>query len=163
MTTTPSARAETTASRQRTPSGGARQRNHGADHPGCGTLLPWDRGCQRWTSAELLRRAAAEVVHMRDADGEWMLCHMRRHRDMYRRRTDHRNTYIATVEGWRQQDFDSKVASAESFGRYLGWSEKEVSQEAALQWNLLRQQLALAVLFVYGAIGRSAAKSGVPL
>lgn len=124
--------------------------DHRADHPGCRALFPWDRGCKRWTNDELLRRARTEAALMQNEDRGWMMSHMLQHRDHYRRRTGHCNSYIAAVEGWRERDFDSEVASAEVFGRHANLSEVEVAHEAALQWNLKRQQLALTVLFAYG-------------
>ena len=123
MATDPSVDNETATDQHHAAAGPTGQRNHSTDLLGCGALLPWDPSCKRWTTTELLRRASAEVVAMRNVDREWMVGHMLEYRDHYRQWTGHRNAYIAAADGWREHDFNSKVASAESFGIHLGWSD----------------------------------------
>ena len=97
MATDPSVDNETATDQHHAAAGPTGQRNHSTDLLGCGALLPWDPSCKRWTTTELLRRASAEVVSMRNVDREWMVGHMLEYRDHYRRWTGHRNAYIAAA------------------------------------------------------------------
>lgn len=121
----------------------------GRCHLGCTTAFAWDRGCKRWPIPELLRRAAAEVNGMTLEDRLWMLNHMRAYSHHYTRRTDHRAAFISIVEGSRASEFEQRVRTSEILGRHLELTPLEIDHEAALSWNLYRQQAALTVLFVY--------------
>ncbi|MCU6481965.1 hypothetical protein [Arthrobacter sp. A2-55] len=91
---------------------------------------------------------------MKPEERAWFIGHMREYRDHYRLRSGRRSAFIEAVEWYRMDDFDSRVFAARSLSKFSKHTltEVDIAHEAALAWNLHRQQLALAVQFAYGQV-----------
>lgn len=121
-------------------------------HSGCTARYPEDRGCQRWTIPELLRRCEAEVATMQESERYRWIAVLHDHPSAFGLKTVARNMFIMAVEAGLDYELESRIQGVKRRSATLGWSAMDALHEAANQWHLRRQQLALNVLFVYGKL-----------